>query len=121
MRRQGGGDIVVFSSVAGVRARRANFIYGATKAGLDAFANGLTDALHGTGVHLVIVRPGFVVGRMTRGMRPAPFATTPAAVGRATVAALEHRAAAVWVPAQLSIVSQAIRLTPRPIWRRLRR
>src|SRR5271165_1918651 len=60
MRTQGRGTIVVLSSVAAVRPRKANFVYGAAKAGLDAFARGLTDSLHGTGVRVLLVRPGFV-------------------------------------------------------------
>ncbi len=67
LRTAGRGEIVVFSSIAGVRVRRANYVYGSAKAGLDGFASGLADALHGSGVHLVLVRPGFVVGRMTAG------------------------------------------------------
>ncbi|BFO14701.1 hypothetical protein SHKM778_10890 [Streptomyces sp. KM77-8] len=49
LQTQGHGSLVVLSSVAGERARRANFIYGSSKAGLDAFAQGLGDALYGTG------------------------------------------------------------------------
>ena len=71
---------MVLSSVAGERARRADFIYGSSKAGLDAFAQGLGDALHGTGVHVMVVRPGFVRSRTTAGMAGAPLATTPEAV-----------------------------------------
>ena len=59
MRARGSGRLVVFSSVAGVRVRRANYVYGSAKAGLDGFASGLADALHGSGVHLLLVRPGF--------------------------------------------------------------
>ena len=60
MRSAGSGAIVVFSSVAGVRVRRANYVYGSAKAGLDGFCSGLADALHGSGVRLLLVRPGFV-------------------------------------------------------------
>ena len=73
LRAQGSGQMVVFSSVAGIRVRRANYVYGSGKAGLDGFASGLSDALHGSGVHLLLVRPGFVTGRMTEGMSPAPL------------------------------------------------
>ncbi len=121
MRAQGHGTIVVLSSVAGVRGRRANFVYGAGKAGLDAFASGLADALHGTGVRLLLVRPGFVVGRMTAGMRPAPLASTPAQVGRAVAAALRQGRGEVYVPGALRLAAPAIRAVPRPLWRRLRR
>ena len=60
MRAHGSGTLVVFSSVAGARVRRANYVYGSAKAGLDGFASGLADALHGSGVRLLLVRPGFV-------------------------------------------------------------
>ena len=60
MRQQGHGSIVMLSSVAGERVRRANPVYGATKAGIDGFAQGLGDSLVGDGVHMLIVRPGFV-------------------------------------------------------------
>jgi decaprenylphospho-beta-D-erythro-pentofuranosid-2-ulose 2-reductase len=121
MRAQGRGTIVVLSSVAAVRPRKANFVYGAAKAGLDAFARGLTDSLHGSGVRVVLVRPGFVIGRMTAGMPPAPLATTPAKVGEATAAALRGRKPSVWVPAPLAGMAVALRLIPRPAWRRVSR
>src|SRR5712691_7999546 len=121
MRAQGHGTIVVLSSVAAVRPRRANFVYGAAKAGLDAFARGLTDSLHGTGVRVLLVRPGFVTGRMTAGMPPAPLATTPAAVGAAIAADLAGNAGTVWVPRPLAGLATALRLVPRPLWRRLSR
>lgn len=121
LRKQGSGELVVFSSVAGVRVRRANYVYGSAKAGLDGFASGLADALHGSGVRLVLVRPGFVVGRMTDGMSPAPFSSTPDQVADATVGALRGRRDVVWVPRVLRPVFAAMRLLPRAIWRRLPR
>jgi decaprenylphospho-beta-D-erythro-pentofuranosid-2-ulose 2-reductase len=121
------GTIVVLSSVAAVRPRKANPVYGAAKAGLDAFARGLADRLHGTGVRVLLVRPGFVTGRMTAGMPPAPLATTPQAVGAAVARALTGRGAryghrdTVWVPPALGGLATALRLVPRPIWRRISR
>jgi len=121
LRAQRHGTIVVLSSVAAVRPRRANFVYGAAKAGLDAFARGLADSLHGSGVRVLLVRPGFVVGRMTAGMTPAPLATTPDQVGTAVAAALGGRRGMIWVPPALGPLSAALRALPRPLWRRLRR
>lgn len=121
MRRAGYGELVVFSSVAGARVRRANFVYGSAKAGLDGFAQGLTDALHGSGVHLLLVRPGFVIGRMTQGMAPAPLSSTPEQVADATVRALRARRTQVWVPPALALVVLAFRMMPRAVWRRLPR
>ncbi len=121
MRAQGHGTIIVLSSVAAVRPRKANFVYGAAKAGLDAFARGLADSLRCTGVRVLLVRPGFVTGRMTHGMTPAPLATTPAGVGAATAAALATNASVVWVPPSLAVLAAVMRLVPRPLWRRMSR
>jgi len=121
MRAAGRGRLVVFSSVAGVRVRRANYVYGSAKAGLDGFATGLADALHGSGVHLLLVRPGFVVGRMTQGISPAPFSSTPAQVAAATARALAKGRAEIWVPWVLRPVFFGMRLLPRWVWRRMPR
>ena len=121
MRGQRHGTIVILSSIAAVRPRKANFVYGAAKAGLDAFGRGLADAMHGTGVRVVLVRPGFVIGRMTAGMPPAPMSSTPEQVGAAVAAAIGRGAATVWVPGSLRIMAVALRLIPRPLWRRIRR
>ena len=119
LRHQGYGRLVVLSSVAGLRARKANFIYGSSKAGLDAFAQGLGDSLAGTGVDVTIVRPGFVVGRMTEGMDPAPFSTTPDAVAEAVVAGIGSGASVVYVPPLLRWVFLVMRQLPRAVWRRM--
>ena len=121
MRAAGRGDLVVFSSVAGIRVRRANYVYGSAKAGLDGFACGLADALHGTGVRLLLVRPGFVIGRMTEGMDPAPLSSTPAQVAEATARALRRGRGTVWVPWALRPMFFGMKLLPRAIWRRLPR
>jgi short-subunit dehydrogenase len=121
MRAAGSGSIVVFSSVAGVRVRRANYVYGSAKAGLDGFCSGLADALHGSGVRLLLVRPGFVIGRMTEGMTPAPFSSTPAQVASATARALAKGRRTVWVPPILRPVFVGMKLLPQSIWRRMPR
>ena len=121
MRAAGHGRLVVFSSVAGVRVRRANYVYGSAKAGLDGFASGLADALYGSGVSLLIVRPGFVIGRMTEGMDPAPLSRTPAQVAEATARALASGRRTVWVPWALRPMFFGMKLLPQALWRRLPR
>lgn len=121
MRTAGRGRMVVFSSVAGVRVRRANYVYGSAKAGLEGFASGLADALHGTGVHLLIVRPGFVIGRMTTGMDPAPLASTPQQVALAAARALRRGRRTVWVPWALRPLFAMLRMLPQSVWRRMPR
>lgn len=121
MRAAGHGRLVVFSSVAGIRVRRANYVYGSAKAGLDGFASGLADALHGSGVQLLIVRPGFVIGRMTEGMDPAPLSSTPAQVAEATARALAAGRRTVWVPWALRPMFFGMKLLPQWAWRRMPR
>jgi short-subunit dehydrogenase len=121
MRTAGRGSLVVFSSVAGIRVRRANYVYGSAKAGLDGFASGLADALHGTGVQLLIARPGFVIGRMTQGMTPAPLSSTPQQVAAATARALGKGRRTVWIPWALRPMFFVMRLLPQFVWRRMPR
>ena len=119
MRAQGHGTLCILSTVAGERARRSNFVYGSSKAGLDAFAQGLGDSLAGTGVNVVVVRPGFVRTRMTEGLDPAPFATTPEKVAEATLEGIAKGAHTVWAPPVLRYVMSVLRHVPRPVFRRL--
>jgi decaprenylphospho-beta-D-erythro-pentofuranosid-2-ulose 2-reductase len=119
LRQQGHGTLVVLSSVAGERARRANFVYGSSKAGLDAFFQGLGDSLVGSGVDVMIVRPGFVRTKMTEGMDVAPLSTTPEAVAEAIVHGLARGRETVWVPSTLRYVMSVLRHVPRPVFRRL--
>ncbi|MEU6664449.1 decaprenylphospho-beta-D-erythro-pentofuranosid-2-ulose 2-reductase [Streptomyces sp. NPDC046727] len=116
---QGHGRLVVLSATAAERARRADFIYGSSKAGLDAFAQGLGDALHGTGVHVMVVRPGFVRTRRTAGLRRPPLATTPEAVATAIELGLRRGSETIWVPGSLRPLMAALRHTPRALFRRL--
>jgi decaprenylphospho-beta-D-erythro-pentofuranosid-2-ulose 2-reductase len=119
MRAQGRGTIVLLSSVAADRPRVSNYAYGASKAAADAFARGLSDALQGSGVEVMIVRPGFVRTKMTRAHDAAPGAVDPDAVTRAVVEGLRARRAVVYVPGFLRWVMLLLRLVPGPIFRRL--
>ena len=117
LRDQRSGTLVVFSSVAGERVRASNVVYGAAKAGLDALALGLGDALRRDGVRVMVVRPGFVRTRMTRGLAAAPFATAPADVAITVARGLERGATVVWSPPALRWVMLVLRLLPRRIFR----
>lgn len=119
LQEQGHGSLVVLSSVAGERARRPDFLYGSSKAGLDVFAQGLGDALHGTGAHVMVVRPGFVHGRGTTTREGWPLATTPEEVATAIELGLRRRSETVWVPGALRPVMWALRHLPRAVFRRL--
>ncbi|HVX20627.1 MAG TPA: SDR family NAD(P)-dependent oxidoreductase [Acidimicrobiales bacterium] len=120
LRAAGHGRIVVFSSVAGVRVRRSNFLYGSAKAGLDGFSQGLAESLAGSGVHVHIVRPGFVRTKMTRSLPPAPFAVDPSTVASVVLRGMARDQRVIWVPPVLGPVVTAARHLPRSAWRRIR-
>ena len=119
MVQQGHGTIVLLSSVAGERVRKSNYVYGASKAGIDGFAQGLGDSLAGTGVRVMIVRPGFVRTKMTSGLDPAPLSVDADAVADAIVRGLARGSEVVWVPAPLRGVMAVLRHLPRAVFRRL--
>lgn len=119
LRRQGHGALVLFSSVAEERPRRSNFAYGASKAQADTFYVGLADAVAADGVHVMVVRPGFVHSPMTRGLRPAPLAVRPDDVADAVLDGLARRRRVVWVPGVMRWVMSGLRHLPGPLFRRL--
>jgi len=121
LRAQGHGTLVVLSSIAGARVRKANFVYGAAKAGLDGFAQGLGDSLVGSGARVMVVRPGFVRTKMTAGMDEAPMSVNAEDVAEGVAQGLRRGRETVWVPAKLAAVAFVLRLLPRPLWRRLPR
>lgn len=112
------GSIVVLSSVAAERPRADNYLYASSKAGLDAYTQGLGDAL-APYVHVMIVRPGFVTTKMTESLDPAPFATNPKSVATDIMAGLRKRANVVWSPPIVRAVMSGLRHLPTPIYRKL--
>ena len=119
LRRQGHGRVVALSSVAGERVRRANFVYGSTKAGMDGFYLGLGEALRGEGITVTVVRPGFVHTRMTEGMKAAPLSATADQVAEVVVNAVHKRKELVWAPPPLRVLMSILRHIPRAVFRRL--
>jgi len=117
---RGGGRICAFSSVAGDRARRSNYLYGASKAGLSAFLEGLGLAYADRRVRVTCVRPGFVRTGMTEGLPAPPFAGEPDAVAELVLRALDRGAPVVYAPAPWRWVMLAIRGLPRAVMRRIR-
>jgi decaprenylphospho-beta-D-erythro-pentofuranosid-2-ulose 2-reductase len=120
LRDGGGGSLVVLSSVAAERPRRGNVVYGASKSALDSLAQGLGDALYEDGVRVLVVRPGFVHTRMTRGLEPAPLATTAEVVASVVVRGMERGAHTVWAPQRLRWLMLAARMLPRALFRRMK-
>jgi decaprenylphospho-beta-D-erythro-pentofuranosid-2-ulose 2-reductase len=112
MRMQKHGKVLVLSSVASIRPRKSNFVYGASKAGLDFLARGLQLDLEGTGVEIYVARPGFVHSKMTKGMTPAPFAITAARAGQLCAIGITKSKRIFYVPGILRYVMLIVRYLP---------
>ncbi|MBI1817308.1 MAG: SDR family NAD(P)-dependent oxidoreductase [Deltaproteobacteria bacterium] len=115
----GGGTLCVFSSVAGERARKPVILYGAAKAGLSHYLNGLDHKFHAHGLRVVLVKPGFVKTAMTAGLPPPPFAGEPEAVARTVLKAIDRGTPVVFAPAMWRWVMLVIRFLPRAVMRRI--
>lgn len=116
---QGHGTIVALSSVAGVRVRRSNFVYGATKAGIDGFYTQLGEALRGTGAKVLVVRPGQVRTKMSNGGKEAPLTVDISDVAEATVKAVIAGKDIIYVHPAFQAVAAAFTVIPRQIFRKL--
>jgi short-subunit dehydrogenase len=116
---RGGGTLCVFSSVAGDRARKPVVLYGASKAGLSYYLQGLDHKFHADGLTAVLVKPGFVKTSMTAGMDPPPFAGEPDGVAQTVLAAIDKGKPVVYAPGMWALVMLVIRYLPRFVMRRI--
>ena len=114
-----GGTLCVLSSVAGERGRKPVILYGAAKAGLSRYLEGLDHKFRAAGLKVVCVKPGFVKTGMTAGLKPPPFAGSPEAVAKVIVRAIDRGTPVVYAPAIWRLVMLAIRLLPRAVMRRI--
>jgi decaprenylphospho-beta-D-erythro-pentofuranosid-2-ulose 2-reductase len=119
MRAQGFGQIIAMSTVAGERVRRSNFVYGSTKAGLDGFYLGLSEALREYGVHVLVIRPGQVRTRMSAHVKEAPLTVDKEYVANLAVTASAKGKELVWAPGAFRYVMMVLRHIPRGIFRKL--
>jgi short-subunit dehydrogenase len=117
---RGGGTLCVFSSVAGERGRKPVVLYGAAKAGLSRYLEGLDHRYREQGLRTVCVKPGFVRTSMTEGLPAPPFAGEPDAVAPRVLQAIERGQPVVYVPAPWRWIMLVIRLLPRAVMRRVR-
>jgi NAD(P)-dependent dehydrogenase (short-subunit alcohol dehydrogenase family) len=117
--RGGGGTLCVFSSVAGERGRKPVVLYGASKAGLSRYLEGLDHRFRAAGLRTVCVKPGFVRTSMTDGLKEPPFAGEPEAVARRVLRAIDRGAPEVYAPGIWRLVMLAIRSLPRAVMRRV--
>ena len=119
MKKQGHGQIVAISSVAGEVVRRSNFVYGSTKAGFDGFYRQLGEALRDSGVRVLVVRPGQVRTQMTEGLDNAPLTVNKEDVAAAVAKAVDDNKSVIWVHPLFRYVMMALAHTPAAILRKL--
>jgi short-subunit dehydrogenase len=116
---RGGGTLCVFSSVAGDRGRKPVILYGASKAGLSAYLEGLDHKFRAAGLTTVCVKPGFVKTSMTEGLRPPPFAAEAEDVARVALRAIDAGTPLVYAPPIWGLVMLVIRNLPRFVMRKV--
>lgn len=116
---EGGGTLCVFSSVAGERGRKPVVLYGAAKAGLTRYLEGLDHKHHADGLRVITVKPGFVKTSMTAGLDPPPFAGEPEPVARRVLRAMDRGTPVVYAPSPWRLIMAVIRSLPRSIMRRV--
>ncbi|MEE9602548.1 MAG: SDR family NAD(P)-dependent oxidoreductase [Thermoguttaceae bacterium] len=115
----GRGTLCVFSSVAGERGRKPIVLYGAAKAGLSAYLEGLDHKFRAAGLKTVCVKPGFVNTSMTAGLKPPPFAATAQEVAPSVLRAIDRGKPVIYTPAIWRYVMCTIRHLPRFVMRRI--
>lgn len=114
------GTVVVVSSVAGDRGRQSNYVYGASKAGLNVFLQGLRNRLARSNVAVVTVKPGFVDTPMTAHLPKNPLFASPETIARGIVRAAESRADEVYLPGFWRFVMFGIRSIPESVFKRMK-
>lgn len=119
-RLQAPATLAVISSVAGDRGRASNYLYGSAKAAVTAFASGLGQHLHGSGVNVLTVKPGFVDTPMTAAFRKGILWAKPDAVARGIVSAIDKRRTVAYLPGFWWWIMQVIKHIPESVFRRIR-
>lgn len=104
------GRLWVISSVAGDRGRPSNYVYGAAKAALTIFCEGLLLRCHGKPFAVRILKAGFMATPMSEGKAPAALCASPEAIAKALVNSPNRRGVHYlphWWIAIMSIVKVA--------------
>lgn len=113
------GTLAVISSVAGDRARKSNYVYGASKGALSIFVDGVRNRVDRAGVQVLTIKPGFVATPMTAHLPQGPLFATPAQVARGIVKAIEKRRDVVYLPAFWRGIMLVVRMIPGRIFKKL--
>ncbi|MGI9307673.1 MAG: SDR family oxidoreductase [Gammaproteobacteria bacterium] len=121
MEQQESGNIAVISSVAGDRGRQSNYVYGSAKGAVTIFLQGLRNRLKASGVHVLTIKPGFVLTPMTAHLDGSgPLWAEPEAVAKGIYEAMHKRRDEVYLPRFWELIMLIIRLIPERFFKRLK-
>jgi decaprenylphospho-beta-D-erythro-pentofuranosid-2-ulose 2-reductase len=116
---QSPGFIAAISSVAGDRGRQSNYMYGAAKAGLSAYLQGLRNRLSKSNVPVITIKPGFIDTKMTFGMEKVFLVASPGDTAKKICAAIGKGRDIVYVPWFWRYIMLIITHVPERIFKRL--
>ena len=119
-RNQKHGKILVITSVAGIRPRISNFVYGSAKSGLDFLVRGSQNESKKNNFTVSVLRPGFVESKMTQGLKPPAFSVKPDRVAEDAVKGLLRQKKIIYSPAILNYIFTLLRFSPDFIFNKLK-
>lgn len=117
----GKGVIVGIGSVAGERGRRSNFIYGSANAGFATYMDGLRNWLQPKGVHVLLVKPGFIRSKMTAGLSlPKLLTAQPMMVAEKIEKAVRKKTNTLYVKWFWRYIMIIIKMIPEPVFKKMK-
>jgi short-subunit dehydrogenase len=114
------GTLAIIGSVAGDRGRKSNYVYGAAKGLVTRYAQGLQHRFAGTGVHVVLIKPGPTDTPMTANLtaQGKKFASVES-VAECIVNAIDRKQSTCYAPAKWQLIMAIIRHLPAVVFNRM--
>jgi NAD(P)-dependent dehydrogenase (short-subunit alcohol dehydrogenase family) len=111
------GRLVGIASVAGFRGLPGAAAYSASKAAAISYLEALRVELHGTGVRVTTICPGFIATPMTeKNPYPMPFIITADEAARRFIRAIDAGRSYAVIPWQMAIVGRLLKLLPNALF-----
>lgn len=115
--RQQHGTIAVISSVAGDRGRQSNYVYGAAKAAVSVFLQGLRNRLNKSKVHVLTIKPGFIDTPMTMDFKKGFLWVKPETAAKDIFRAIANKKNVLYTPWFWSLIMAIIKSIPERIFK----
>ena len=118
LKKQKRGKIIAMGSVAGDRGKASNYVYGSAKAAVEVFFQGLRQELHGSGLEVLLIKPGPIVSPMTNHMQESFLWSTPEKVALNIIKAIQKRKEVVYTPRYWFFITFCLKLIPEKFYKR---